>query len=129
MVVFDGVCNLCSHTVEFIVRHEVSPSLRFASVQSPAGARIMRECGLDPEDARTFVLVEGEQVYFRSEAAIRVSRYLRQPWRSLALLRLVPRVARDWLYDVVARNRYRWFGRRDVCVVPSAAMASRFLGE
>jgi predicted DCC family thiol-disulfide oxidoreductase YuxK len=129
VVVFDGVCNLCSHTVQFILAHEKSPSLQFASVQSAAGARIMHQHGLDPKDAKTFVLVERGEAYFQSEAAIRIASHLRQPWRALGLLRIVPRPVRDWLYDAVARNRYRWLGRRDVCMVPSAAMASRFLNQ
>src|SRR5215510_11725415 len=129
VVIFDGVCNLCSHAVQFIVAHEVSPTLHFASVQSAAGARLMRQFDLDPEEAKTFVLVEEGLSYVRSEAAIRVSRHLRMPWRLLGLAWVVPRFLRDYCYDLVARNRYRWFGRRETCMVPSSAMAARFLND
>ena len=129
VVIFDGVCNLCSHTVQFIVAHEVSPTLHFASVQSAAGSRLMRQFGLDPEDAKTFVLLEEGLPYVRSEVAIRISRHLRMPWRSLGLVRVVPRFLRDYCYNIVARNRYRWFGRRETCMVPSSAVATRFLSE
>jgi len=129
IVVFDGVCNLCSHTVHFVVAHESAPALRFASVQSPAGSRLMRELGFDPHDAKTFILVEHGKAYVRSEAAIRIARYLRRPWRFLSLVRVFPRFVRDGVYDIVARNRYRWFGRRETCMVPSPALAARFLND
>jgi len=129
VVIFDGVCNLCSHTVQFIVAHEVSPTLHFAPVQSAAGARLMRQFGLDPEDAKTFVLVEKGLPYVRSEAAIRISRHLHMPWRLLCLVRFVPRFLRDRCYDIVVRNRYRWFGRHEKCMVPSSAIAARFLSD
>lgn len=126
---FDGLCNLCTGSVRFILRHEKSPALRFAPLQSPAGARLMRGFGLDPEDAKTFVLIEGGTAYVRSDAAIRLAAYLRGAGRLLALLRLVPRPLRNWFYDVVARNRYRWFGRRDACMAPGAELAARFIEE
>ena len=128
-MVFDGLCNLCSASVEFVIEHEKSPTLRFAPMQSAAGARLMRRFGLDPEDAKTFVLIEGDRAYVRSDAAIRLAAYLRGAGRLLALLRIVPRPLRNWFYDVVARNRYRWFGRREACMAPGAELAARFITE
>jgi predicted DCC family thiol-disulfide oxidoreductase YuxK len=89
----------------------------------------MREYGLDPEEVETFVLIEDGTPFVRSEAALRIARHLRQPWRSFGVARVVPRAVRDRLYDAVARNRYRWFGRREICMVPSTAVAVRFLIE
>ena len=89
----------------------------------------MREFGFSPEDAKTFVLVAGGQSFVKSEAAIRVSRYLRKPWNLLGAVRIVPRFIRDWGYDIVARNRYRWFGRKDTCMVPTAELRARFIEE
>lgn len=129
VVLFDGVCNLCAASVQFILRHEAAPALRFAPVQSPAGARLMREFGFDALDANTFVLIEDGAAHVKSEAAIRVARHLRVPWRFAALMRWLPRGVRDAGYDWIARNRYRWFGRRDTCLMPSAAIAARFLNE
>jgi len=129
VVVFDGVCNLCAHSVRFILAHEQHPALAFAPVQSIAGARLMREAGLDPEDARTFLLVSEGNAYVKSDAALRVARFLRMPWRLIAMLRVVPRPLRDLVYDIVARNRYRWFGRSDTCIVPSEAIRARFVAE
>jgi predicted DCC family thiol-disulfide oxidoreductase YuxK len=129
IVVFDGLCNLCTGSVRFILAHEKSAALRFAPLQSAAGARLMREHGLDPRDAKTFVLVEGGRAYVKSDAAIRLAAYLRGAGKLLALLVLVPRPLRNWFYDIVARNRYRWFGRRDACMAPGPELAKRFIEE
>jgi predicted DCC family thiol-disulfide oxidoreductase YuxK len=127
LVVFDGVCNLCTASVTFILRHEAEARLRFGSLQSPAGSRLMRELGLDPEDARTFVLLAGGKAFLRSEAALRVCGYFRWPWRALAALRVVPRPIRDRAYDLVARHRYRWFGRTEACLLPTPELRARFI--
>jgi len=129
VVVFDGTCRLCARSVQFILAHESAPTLRFASVQSRAGARLMREFGFDPADASTFVLVSDGRCHVQSDAALRVARFLRMPWRLLRGLRLVPRALRDAVYDAVARSRYRWFGRLDACMVPTPSVAARFLDE
>ena len=129
IVLFDGVCNLCSRSVTFIIEHEREPTIRFASVQSAAGARLLQHHGLDPTDVKTFVLIVGATAYTRSTAAIRVARRLRGAWRLLAVLWIVPRPLRDLAYNLVARNRYRWFGRRDSCMVPTPALRARFIEE
>ena len=129
LVLFDGVCNLCTHSVRFILEREREPLFRFAAVQSPAGSRLMRDLGLDPEDAETFVLITDGRAYLRSDAAIRIARDLRGAWRWLGAVKIVPRPLRDWIYDLVARNRYRWFGRADECIVPPAEIQARFIIE
>ena len=129
VVIFDGVCNLCAHSVRFILDHESGPALRFVPLQSLAGARLMREYGFSPEDAKTFVLVAGGRSYVKSDAAIRVAGYLRGIWQWLAAVRILPRPIRDWAYDVVARNRYRWFGRTESCMVPTPELRARFIQE
>ena len=129
VVIFDGVCNLCAHSVKFILNHEAEPKLRFVAMQSPAGARMMREFGFSPEDAKTFVLVADGRPHVKSDAAVRVARYLRGAWKLLGVVRVLPRPIRDWAYDVVARNRYRWFGRAESCMVPTAEIRARFIQE
>ncbi|RZI70590.1 MAG: thiol-disulfide oxidoreductase DCC family protein [Pseudomonas sp.] len=126
LVIFDGVCSFCERSVQFILRHETGPGLRFAPIQSNMGARMARDHGFDPDDARTFVLVEGGRAYVRSAAAIRVACHLRWPWRVLAAIWIVPRPLRDWAYDRIAANRYRWFGRKDSCMVPTPEQMRRF---
>ena len=129
VVIFDGVCNLCAHSVKFILNHESAPTLRFVPLQSVAGKKLMREFGFSPEDAKTFVLVAGGQPYVKSDAAIRVVAYLRGGWKLLGTLRILPRPIRDWAYDLVARNRYRWFGRAESCMVPTPELRARFIQE
>lgn len=127
LVIFDGVCNLCTHSVRFILQHETEPLFRFATVQSPTGSRLMRDLGLDPDDAETFVLIADGRAYLRSDAAIRIARDLRGAWRWLGAIKIVPRPLRDWVYDLVARKRYRWFGRTDECMVPTEETRARFI--
>jgi len=129
IVIFDGVCNLCVRSVKFITNHEADQSLRFTPLQSPAGARLLREYGFDPEDAKSFVLVADGRSYVKSDAAIRVARHLRGGWRLIGAIKIIPRPIRNWAYDVIARNRYRWFGRSEACMAPMPELLSRFVEE
>ena len=129
VVIFDGVCNLCVRSVKFIINHEADQLLRFTPLQSPAGARLLREYGFDPEDAKSFVLVANGKPYVKSDAAIRVARHLRGGWRLIGAIKIIPRPIRNWTYDVIARNRYRWFGRSEGCMVPTPELLSRFVEE
>jgi len=87
----------------------------------------MQELGLDPRDAETFVLIVDNEALVKSDAAIRLSKYLRGGWKLLSVFRIVPRPIRDWAYGIFARNRYRWFGRTDQCMVPSMEIRDRFV--
>lgn len=102
--------------------------VRFCAVQSATGQRLVTSLGLSamPE---TFLFVENDMAYGRSEAAFRLARHLRAPWRWLRLLRVLPRGLTDWAYDRVARNRYRWFGQQDTCLIPVAEQRARFLSD
>ena len=129
IVVFDGVCNLCNHSVQFILRHEAAPHFQFAPLQTPAGTRLMKAFGFSVDEAKTFVLITDGKPYAKSDAAIRIARHLKGAWKLAGLIRVVPRPIRDWIYDVVARNRYRWFGKTDACMVPTPELRARFLYE
>jgi predicted DCC family thiol-disulfide oxidoreductase YuxK len=128
LVLFDGVCNLCSALVQFVIRHDRVAKFRFAAIQSEIGREIFQTYGLDPADLQTFVFISGGRMHVRSDAAIEVASRFGGAWRFFIVFRLVPRVARDWIYSVIARNRYRWFGRKEVCMVPTAEIKERFLG-
>lgn len=128
-MVFDGVCKLCARCVNFILAHERDDVIRFAAMQSVSGQALLRRFGFDPQNVVTFVFIKGGTVHVRSDAALEIARHLRLPWRMLSVLRLVPRRLRDSLYDLVARNRYRWFGKRERCFVPSPQLRSRFIDE
>jgi predicted DCC family thiol-disulfide oxidoreductase YuxK len=121
------VCNLCSHAVDFILAHERDQVIRFAAAQSAAGQDLLRKHGFDAEDLTTLVFIKGGMVHVRSDAALEVARHLRLPWRMLRGFRLVPRPFRDAVYGLVARNRYRWFGKRESCRAPTPGLRSRFI--
>jgi predicted DCC family thiol-disulfide oxidoreductase YuxK len=128
VLLFDGQCLLCDGVVNFIVAHERSPMLRFSPLGSAFAARWLSAhpslAGLD-----SVLLVEGERVFARSEAALRIARHLRWPWRGLAVLRVVPRFLRDALYDAVAARRQRWFGLKDACLRPARLSPARFVTD
>lgn len=127
IVLFDGVCNFCNAWVRFIVARDPQARLRLAAVQSPAGQEILDRCGLPLDRFDTMVFVEDGKAYLKSTAFLRAVRYLKRPWPWLAAGFLVPRPVRDWLYDRIARNRYRIFGRSESCMIPTPDMRSRFL--
>jgi predicted DCC family thiol-disulfide oxidoreductase YuxK len=128
LILFDGVCNFCTWSVQFIIRHDKQAKFSFVSIQSPLGREICRGCGLDPDDVQTFLVLTGGRTLVRSDAALEVAKQFGGLWGLLVVLRIVPRAWRDWLYAFVARRRYRWFGRRDRCMVPPAEVRERFLG-
>ena len=127
IVVFDGDCVLCSANARFILRRDRRRRFRLATMQGQAGAALMARFGIDPLDPETFILVEGERVRRNSDAALAIAEGLGWPWRALGVLRIVSRPVRDAVYGLVARNRYRWFGRRERCFVPTAEQANRIL--
>ena len=127
LLLFDGVCNLCIWSVRFIVERDPEARFRFLSLQSERGRSFARRCGLEPDVLDTFVLVEGDRCYTQSDAALRVAGRLAGAWPLLSIFRLVPRALRDPVYRFIARNRYRWFGRREQCMVPTPALKERFL--
>lgn len=127
LLLFDGVCNFCSDAVRFLVPRDPDGRLRFAALQSDAGRAVQERFGLDPEALDTVVLVDGDRVYLKSDAALQVARRLSGAWPLLSVLRVVPRPVRDWCYDRFAERRYRWFGRRDECLVPTPELRERFL--
>lgn len=127
VVLFDGVCNLCNGYVRFVVKRDRRGRVHFAPLQSAAAAELLRGSGVDPQALDSIVLVDGAGVHRRSDAVLRVARLLDGAWPLLAALRVLPRPLRDALYDVVARHRDRWFGRRDECMIPTPELRSRFL--
>ncbi len=126
ILLYDGVCVLCSGGVRFVLRHEREPVIRFVAVQSTVGRALARVHGLDPQAPESFLFVENGAALAKSDAAFAVIRHLRGPARLLLLGRILPRPLRDWLYDRIARNRYHLFGRKESCELPEPAQRRRF---
>ncbi len=127
LVLFDGVCNLCNRSVNFILDHDRHKRFHFAALQSDAGQAVLRHFGLRTDDFDTAVLVEHGRAYTKSSAALRIARNLGGWWSLLALLLTIPPLLRDAAYDLLARNRYRWFGKAESCRVPTPEIRDRFL--
>jgi predicted DCC family thiol-disulfide oxidoreductase YuxK len=127
IVVFDGVCHLCSGWVQFLLRRVRAGRFRFASMQSERGRRLLAANGIDPDDPVSFLLLDAGTARTDSDAILRVLELLGGPWRFARVLRVVPRAVRDPLYRAIARHRYRLFGRRALCWMPSPETAARFL--
>jgi predicted DCC family thiol-disulfide oxidoreductase YuxK len=128
VLLFDGVCNLCNGTVQFIIRRDPGATVRFAALQSNAAQRLIAATGADANDLPdSMVLIEDGRLFTRSSAMVRLLRHLRFPWPALAAIWLVPLPLRNWVYDMIARRRYRWFGRRDTCMMPTVELQERFL--
>lgn len=127
IILFDGACNLCNKTVDFIIRHDAAARFRFAALQSPAGRRYLQPAGSKTGPPASIILLDGGSVYRESDAVLRILGLLPAPWRYLASLRRIPRPLRNGVYRLIGAWRYRLFGRRDTCRVPSAAEQSRFL--
>ncbi len=127
IVLFDGVCNLCNGAVQFIIRHDKNEKFLFASLQSEIGKRILSSNNLSQDNLKTFLLIEDERVYTKSTAALRVIKQLNGVISILYTFNVIPKFIRDSIYDLVARNRYNWFGKKDECMKPTPQLKARFL--
>ncbi len=129
VVLFDGTCRLCDGWSRFLLRHDHDCRIKLCSVQSSEGQAILDWFGLPTEYFDTMLYVDGHEGFERSDAFLRVIGQLPAPWNWLRVLWLIPRPLRDWCYDRIALNRYRLFGREDICLVPSPEYRGRFLGN
>ncbi len=129
VILFDGVCKLCNGSTQFILKHDKKAIFKLCSVQSVAGQDILNWFEMPTDSFETMLLVEGDKSYIKSEAVLNIVSHLPKPWSFLKVFRIIPRCLRDWLYDQVARNRYRLFGRYDSCVLPSKTNINRFIGD
>jgi predicted DCC family thiol-disulfide oxidoreductase YuxK len=127
LVLFDGVCNLCDASVQFILKRDRKKVFRFAALQSPLGRKIGGVLGLPENSLNTMILVENGRAHLKSGAALRICRRLSAPWPLLFVFILVPRFLRDIVYDFIAGRRYRWFGKKEQCWIPDPEWRERFL--
>ncbi|WP_291910646.1 thiol-disulfide oxidoreductase DCC family protein [Chitinophaga sp. CB10] len=127
IILFDGVCNFCNASVNYVIRHDGRGYFRFASLQSEMAASLAQTYQFSTEGMASFVLLENGKVYTKSTAALRVARQLGFPAKLLYAFIIVPSFIRDGVYNMIARNRYRWFGRQDACMVPTPELRGRFM--
>jgi predicted DCC family thiol-disulfide oxidoreductase YuxK len=127
IILFDGVCNLCNSSVQFILKRDKKDQFLFASLQGRTGQEYLRTFQLPADTFNSFLLVEGDHYYTRSASALRIARYLGGAWPLLYAFMIVPRFIRDAVYNLIAKNRYRWFGKTDTCWVATPALKAKFL--
>jgi predicted DCC family thiol-disulfide oxidoreductase YuxK len=127
VILFDGVCNFCNSTINFVIKHDKKGLFRFAPLQSAAGNELLKRFNLSTTDFDSFVLIEGDKYYTKSTAALHVLRHLSFPYPLAAAFIIVPPFIRNVVYDFISRNRYKWFGKREVCMVPTKEVRGRFL--
>ncbi|MFL5811831.1 MAG: thiol-disulfide oxidoreductase DCC family protein [Flavisolibacter sp.] len=127
VILFDGVCNFCNAAINFVLKQDKKGIFRFAPLQSEVGQELLKQYNLSTKDFDSFVLIDEGKVYKKSTASLRVMNKLPWYWKEAQILRVVPTFLRDAIYDFVAKHRYKWFGKKEQCMVPTPEMRSRFL--
>ena len=127
VVIFDGVCNLCNWSVQFIIKHDPKAIFKFTSLQSEFGTALAKEHGLSSENPESVLLLKDGELLSKSAAALAIVTELNGIWKLLVIFRLIPQNIRDSIYDWIANNRYYWFGKRDKCMVPTEGIKERFI--
>jgi predicted DCC family thiol-disulfide oxidoreductase YuxK len=127
IILFDGVCNFCNSSVNFIIDRDKKDYFRFASLQSVESLEILSRFGLDSSNLTTLILVVKEKYYIKSTAALKIAGRLKFPWYLFLIFLIIPPFIRNPVYDVIARNRYNWFGKRDSCRIPTTEERNKFL--
>jgi predicted DCC family thiol-disulfide oxidoreductase YuxK len=127
VILYDGVCGLCDRFVQFIITHDPSAKIKLAPLQSESAIALLQKFHLPITAFSTVVLIEEEKSYIKSAAVLRSLNYLDGAWKFFTILKIIPTPLSDFMYDFVARYRYRWFGKFDACIIPSPEIKSRFL--
>ncbi len=127
VILFDGVCNFCNAGINWIIKRDKQDRYRFASLQSPFGQSVLKKLNLPQNDFNTFILLEDDHYYFRSTGALKVAKGLGGIWRLSYFLIFIPERLRDYLYNIVAKNRYMLFGKKEECMIPTMETKIKFL--
>jgi len=126
IILFDGVCNLCNKSVQFIIKRDPNMLFSFTSLQSEIGKKLLKEHQV-PDNLTSVILIKNGKAFTQSDAALEICLHLTKGWRLLYLCKIIPRYIRNYLYQFIANNRYKWFGRSESCMVPTKEMRKRFL--
>jgi predicted DCC family thiol-disulfide oxidoreductase YuxK len=127
LVLFDGVCNLCNSSIQFIIKHDKAAKFKFAPLQSPLAAERLSVLKLGNAPFSSIIYVENDEVYQKSTAALKIAKHLDGAWPLLYAFMIVPKFIRDRVYDFIAKNRYKWFGKTEACWLPTPELKARFL--
>lgn len=127
ILLFDGVCNLCNSSVTFVIQRDKKDLFRFAALQEPAGLELIEKHQIDTAKTDSIILIDNGKVYTKSTAALKVARHLGSAYPLLYAFMIIPNFIRNWVYDYVAKNRYKWYGKKDSCMIPTPELKSKFL--
>ena len=127
VLLFDGVCNLCNNSVNFIIRHDKKNKYKFSALQNDIGNEIIEKFKIDPNKTDSIILIQGEKHYIKSSAALRIAKNLSGAYPLLFAFMIIPPFIRNWVYDYIAKNRYKWYGKRDSCMIPTKELKDKFL--
>jgi predicted DCC family thiol-disulfide oxidoreductase YuxK len=125
---FDGVCNLCNSSVQFVIQRDSNKVFRYAALQSDFAKNLLESLNQPAPDVESVILVDGDAVFYRSNAALRIAKHLKGAWPMLSIFLIVPRFIRDAVYNFIGRNRYKWFGKQESCMIPTPELKELFLG-
>jgi predicted DCC family thiol-disulfide oxidoreductase YuxK len=127
LILFDGVCNLCNGAVQFIIKRDKRKRFIFASLQSSIGQQQLTRLGINPTSLHSIIVIEGDRFFERSDAALKIASHLDKPWPIFAAFKILPTSLRDAAYNLIAKNRYTLFGKRDQCMIPTPDLKARFI--
>ena len=127
IILFDGICNFCNSAVNFTIKRNTKANIRFAPMQSEAGQKLLQQYDLPLDDLQSFIFIENGELYKQSTAALKVCRHLKGLWPLCYGLIIIPKFIRDGIYNWIAKNRYKWFGVRQQCMIPAPEVKTRFL--
>lgn len=128
VILFDGICNFCNKSVRFIIKRDPDGYFQFASLQGEVGQSLLKKHHM-PQYFDSFVLIENDRVYLKSDAVLRICRHLKGAWKWMSMFFIVPKPIRNAVYSFIANNRYKWYGKRDSCMIPTPDIRERFLDK
>ena len=127
VILFDGVCNFCNAMVNFIIRQDKNNVFLFSALQSTSGNKLLERYKIDWNASDSFVVIENDKAYQKSNAALKLYNKLPWYWKWTQVFWIVPKFMRDWVYNVIAKNRYKWFGKKEQCMIPTKEVRAKFL--
>lgn len=127
IILFDGICNLCNGAINFVIKKDKENVFKFATLQSETGKNLLKKFDIDSDKVDSIVLIQGKKSYIKSDAALQIAKHLKGGIKFLYLLRILPIGFRNLVYDKVAKNRYKWFGKKESCMIPTPELQRKFL--